>query len=253
MHGRYHARLAGALLLAAIVQSTSPPADAGPLGRETCYNFTGTVAQVCLLGVGTASDCATQLQDSNGIHLLDTDPADQCAGDERTLEVDPPPKYPIYLPEGIVGEGTVFPATNTDGGPSPCTWTPDNPHYSDKSGGVIAKSRWTCDPDVSFTYYYLTLFNCNTSSPSGREADWVSSGQCYVVSKPSTGTIQDPGDGIKWPSGKRIRYVPKKGDPPGRTNGWYIQCVQWYYGVGNQEYRGGQVVSQPVHITVFPA
>jgi hypothetical protein len=214
----------------------------------------GTGQEVCYTALGLTYGCLFTVQDPNDLQVVPTPPeSTTCAGDERGVYLDPPPKYPVYLPDDTAGLAGMLPADNTDGGTSPCTWTPHNPHYSDGAAGVIAKASWTCSPDVSFTYYYLTLFNCKVQYPTGREGDWVSSGQCYVATKPASGDIQDPGNTSKYPASRRIRYVPKKGDPPGRANGWYIECVQWYYGIGSHEYRGGQITSQPVHITQFPA
>lgn len=223
-------RIATSVGAAALLHATVIVAPAIGEESDTCMMLfpEGITAQACLIATSPIN------------------PAD-----ERPVPLDPPARHPAFLGEDFPGDGLFVPAADNDSGSTGCLWTPHSPHYSRGAGGVIAKSSWTCESDVSFTHYYLTLFLCDTDSPDGREADWVSSGQCSVAAKGPGRTINDPGNTWKYPNGQRIRYVPEKPAPGVRTNGYYIQCVQWYWGTGGREYIGGQRVSPAVGIWQF--
>lgn len=219
-------RLAGtAGLVLALIGTMLTPAGAANIDQDTCYEVMnpGIHQDTCVLVV-------------------------QAIGDERDIVLDPPPKYPAYVEDLPEGDGGLLPAPNNESGGYACDWTPHQPHYSSGAKGVIAKSSWDCDPGTDFTYYYLTLFVCTVEHPTGREGDWVSSGQCVVGARES-GNVTNPST---VQADKRVRYVPAVPKPGITKNGYYIQCVQWYFGVDGKEYRGSQKISGSYGIFSFP-
>lgn len=75
----------------------------------------------------------------------------------------------------------------------------------------------------------------------------MSSGQCVVGARES-GNVTNPSE-VR--AERRKRYVPAAPKPGLRKNGYYIQCVQWYFGVDGKEYRGSQKISSSYGIFSF--
>ncbi|MGH4021457.1 MAG: hypothetical protein ACRDT0_19950 [Pseudonocardiaceae bacterium] len=104
-----------------------------------------------------------------------------------------------------------------------CRVTADAPHFSNGAGGVIAKSRFTCEypRTTTFNEVLMNLYHCS-QAPAGEERGWTTRYGCRVVKSAHYYNIA-VGAGTT-----QTRYVPDRGEA-GATNGggYWAQCTQY--------------------------
>lgn len=112
--------------------------------------------------------------------------------------------------------------TVMDGG---CGAWLDNPHYSGGAGGVIVKTRYSCDLGFTMTVTGALsyLYYCGGTQPTGSlESGWTNSQGCQPVRSSNYSSFAVGSNQTV------TRYTPNVGESGSPYKGWYIACTRYY-------------------------